>query len=517
MTLLGLDINSTRIRAVQGNASEFPLPLALDPPAADLPLILSLENGSPEVGLAGLRLCRRQPYLACQGFLPHLADVNETHRRFWSGGRHRFDAVQAMGVVWKRLEPVCRKSAGVVLGLPGYLSHAQATLIHSLGAARRISIAGSLPSQLAAALAGYADQAWSDEVLVIDIDDHALSLVLVRAVDGQAHVLDAKYLPQLGMRAWREKVINALADLCVLQSRRDPRGSPQADQGLFDQLDGLFDSCQKGRMIQLGVQATTWYQNLVLQPEQAVNFCAGLMRQAVHEIEGMWGRMRRSDRSFPTTTQFGTAPEPGRAIFLATHAVGRLPGFVTALRKFVETRNDSLKPQLAEGEDFGENLMGGMPADTASVAVLGPDAPARAIHGLGTFFQQNGNAAAGHLELVAPLPKPATVEAGPPRLHFQGQDYLLGEHSFFLGCHDTCHLVVDDPRHAAVDAGQCEIVFDHRAYILFNRSRDATLVNDFPVNGSVVLHPGDWIRLGFEGPLVRFLGQANNSRTPLTA
>ena len=51
-------------------------------------------------------------------------------------------------------------------------------------------------------------------------------------------------------------------------------------------------------------------------------------------------------------------------------------------------------------------------------------------------------------------------------------------------------------------------MFDHRTYLLFNRSRDGTLVNDALVVGSAVLQPGDWIRLGPEGPLVRFLGHA---------
>jgi hypothetical protein len=504
MKLIGVDFNSLRVRAVQGLLGEFSLPLPLDPPAQDLPLILSLEGTTPEVGQAGLRLCRRQPHLTCQGFLPFVGE-NEAYRHRWRTGRHNLDATQAMALVWKRLAPICQHAGGVILGLPSYLSHTQAELMQNLAAQGKISVMGSLPSPLAGALAGYASQSWFDLVLVLDIDDHALSLTLVRAVEGQAHVLDMRHLPHLGFRVWRERLLNALADLCVLQSRRDPRGSPQAEQGLFEQLEGLLEACHKGRMIQLGIQATQWFQNLVLQPEQIVGFCAGLVRQVLHEIDDLWSHLLREE-------------VPG--VILVTHLAGRLPGLTTALRCFMDgghaRDNGLLKPLSAVTEDFGENLLRDVHGETSNVIVLGPDAPARAAHALGSHFQR-GDLPPGHLELIAPLPIPPSVESGPPRLHYQGQDYLLNERSFFLGCQDGCHLVVDDPRHQHVAARHCEIIFDHRTFILFNRSRDTTLVNDNPITSSTVLHAGDWIRLGPEGPVLRFLGLPGNKRTTLTA
>ncbi len=193
--------------------------------------------------------------------------------------------------------------------------------------------------------------------------------------------------------------------------------------------------------------------------------------------------------------------------------VGRLPGLISALRSFVDKQPST--PLRAEAEDFGDNLIGQGPLDTNSVLVLGPDVPARAIHGLGPYFR-SGQGAAGHLELTAPLPRPAVVELGPARLSYQGHDFLLSERNFYLGWHDS-QLLVDEPTHTGSGARHCEVVFDQRTYVLFNRSRDATLVNDYPVAGSVALKPGDWIRLGYDGPLVRFLGKASNNRTPLTA
>src|SRR5207249_3386632 len=121
-----------------------------------------------------------------------------------------------------------------------------------------------------------AEQSWAGSVIVVDIDDHALSIGLLRALDGEAHVLEARHFPQLSLRVWQDRLINALSDTCVLQSRRDPRDVPMAEQALYEQLDGLLDAALNGRMIQIAIQAPQWYQNLLVRPEETVSFCAHL-------------------------------------------------------------------------------------------------------------------------------------------------------------------------------------------------------------------------------------------------
>jgi pSer/pThr/pTyr-binding forkhead associated (FHA) protein len=78
---------------------------------------------------------------------------------------------------------------------------------------------------------------------------------------------------------------------------------------------------------------------------------------------------------------------------------------------------------------------------------------------------------------------------------------------FTLGRQPGCDLVFDGSLHPEVAPRHCEIVFDHQTYLLRDRSRAGTFVNERPVQQQVRLHPGDWIRLGPDGPLVRFLGQ----------
>jgi hypothetical protein len=72
MTLVGLDWNATRVRALLGPADDYPLPVPLEPPALELPAILSLENAQPHVGSAGRRLCRAAPHRVCHDFVAYL-------------------------------------------------------------------------------------------------------------------------------------------------------------------------------------------------------------------------------------------------------------------------------------------------------------------------------------------------------------------------------------------------------------------------------------------------------------
>ena len=72
MSLIGLDLNASRARAVAGPRSHALSQLCLDGDQVDLPLALSLEGSSVQIGRPGVALSRRRPHLACLDFLPHL-------------------------------------------------------------------------------------------------------------------------------------------------------------------------------------------------------------------------------------------------------------------------------------------------------------------------------------------------------------------------------------------------------------------------------------------------------------
>jgi hypothetical protein len=295
-----------------------------------------------------------------------------------------------------------------------------------------------------------------------------------------------------------------LSDLFVWQHRLDPRDAPLAEQSLYDQLDVLLDSAQHHQAIQLGVQGQQWFKHLLVHPERTVEFCQPLVNKVVLEA----GQVLQ-----------GWPPGEWPRTILLTHQAGRLPGLVAGLQALVrpsqamnETKLPQTKATAFDEDDFGDELVFLHDDELGSVIVLAAEAPARAAHGLAEHFQ-TGKLAASHLETSAPLAPPPAVDAGPPRLHFLGRDYLLHDETFVLGSQFGSHLFFERNDHPAVAARHCEIHADRRGFTLHNRSRSGTLVNDQPLAGPVMLHAGDRIRLGQQGPTVRFLG----SRLPFSA
>ena len=501
MTMLALDWNATRVRAVLAAADEYPLPVALEPPNIDLPTAISLEHAVPELGAAALRHCRSAAHQMCQGYLPHLTDT-PGRGRLWQAGRHSLGARDACELVWRKLHSLSANTEGIVLALPGYLQKSQADALRRLGERAKLPVLGSVPTPLAAALAGHVEQFWQRSVLVIDVDDHALTIGWVKALADKAHLVECRSFPKWNAQVWRERLLNVLADLCVRQHRRDPRDVPLAEQGLYDQLEPLMDAVSKHQAIQLGVQGQQWFKHLLVQPEQPAQFCETLARsvaEAANQLFLCW-----------------PASELPRCILL-THQAGRLPGLAEALQALVlgsssaDTRLSAQETNYHD-DDFGDELMFPESEERGGgVLVLPAEAPARSAHGLAALFR-NGVLPNGHLETIAPLATAPAVDVGPPRLHFLGRDYPLRDVSFTLGSQFGCQLHFDRSAHPEVAARHCEISYEPTAFMLHNRCREGTWVNDHPVQGAILLQAGDRIRLGPRGPVVRFLGKIAGSR-----
>jgi len=240
---------------------------------------------------------------------------------------------------------------------------------------------------------------------------------------------------------------------------------------------------------ELVVQMTSWGQNLLLRPDELAAACAPLVRTALAEMRALRDAL------------LGDV-EP---IILVTAAAGRLPGLVAALEEMDGPAEEA--PEVEEEcEDFGEGLLDDEALGRSAVSVLSPDAPARAACDLAARWQR-GELPRGAV-MVAPLPSPLPVEAGPARVQFRNQDYPIRGKAFLLGRHSDCDLVFDSEQYPTVSGRHCEIVYERRTYLLRDRSRHGTLVNERPVIQELVLQAGDWIRLGPGGPLVRFLGQS---------
>jgi hypothetical protein len=214
-------------------------------------------------------------------------------------------------------------------------------------------------------------------VLIVDVDDHALTATVVRMAEADVRSLTSATLPRLGLRPWRERLLDALADRCVRQCRRDPRDTADAEQMLFDQIEGAIDRARMGQRVSLSVRAAHWYQDLHLAPTDLDAICAPLCRQTTDEIRALVGGLNE--------------PEPPRAVWL-THDAGRLPGLAAALH-----------------QNMGEGT---------NVRVLHPEAAAAAVANLVDRWSA-GELPRTHLDTTIPLPPRAETTPAPhaPLLH----------------------------------------------------------------------------------------------------
>jgi len=481
--LIALDMNATRIQGVSEGASGIPQLLPLEGAHSELPLMVCLDGRRPQIGSAGLAFARHAPHLVCASFLASLGS-----QRTWSAGRHRLDSAQALALVFDHLQTTCAGARGIVFVLPPYLADTQRQIVTKLAEKAKWKLFGTMAAPLAAALAAQTQQQpWSGLTYVLDADDHALSWSVVSCEDGQGRLVAVQTQPRLSAVAWKERLLDAVAERCVRQSRRDPRDSAPAEQMLWDQLDAAVDQCAAGQMADLVIQTAHWCQNLVWRPDDPAIACAGLASQTLNEL-----RVMEETHGAP-------------AHVLVTASASRLPGLLPLLKDALWQPTPEEQAEVDPNSDFGEGLIQDEPSSPAPLTVLAGDALGLAAYGLAERMARE-ELQCGPVEIV-PIPAVESADAGPVRLHFEGHDYPVGE-AFTLGRHPSCDLVFESEHYPTVSARHCEIVLDRRMYILHDHSRNGTLVNERPIIDEMPLQPGDWIRLGPGGPILHFLGQA---------
>jgi hypothetical protein len=335
---VGLDLTASRARAASVGGGARPRTLLLDDPAEELPLFLALDRRTPEPGRAGYALCRKAPHLVCSNFLPVLAQPRE-----WKAGRHTLTPESALELVFVKLhDPVAAEADALAVALPVYLAPNQVAKVVVTATRAKLPVKGTAVAPLAVAadraaavLAG--KPAGDTEmpagwvvplrqpagtgpagVVVLDADEFALSAAVVGVDRENARLLASAGWPRAGIKAWKDKLLDAVADRCVRLCRRDPRDSADAEQALYEQLDDALDRARAGQRVNLTVRTDRWYQDLVQQPDDFDGYCARLAATAAENVRELIAG--------------AGLPVPPRAVWL-THAAGRLPGLLRAVHQ----------------------------------------------------------------------------------------------------------------------------------------------------------------------------------------
>jgi hypothetical protein len=311
--------------------------LQLDSPNEELPLLISLEHRTAEVGRAGSAIYRKLPHAVCSNFLPAL-----TQPREWRAGRHALTPEAALDLAFGNVAAVVvPQSEAVAFSLPSYLTPPQTARVVAAATRFRFPLKGTSVGSLAivadrasAVLNGKpvtpepASPDWvvplrptvggPGAVVVVDVDEFSLSASVIAVERERVRLLGSACCPKLAVKVWKERLLDAISDRCVRLCRRDPRDSASAEQALFEQLDDAIDASRAGRRVTLTVRTAHWYQDVLQQPDDFANACALQARSAAEEI-----------RDLLTDSEL---PIPPRAVWL-THEAGRLPGLTHAIHQ----------------------------------------------------------------------------------------------------------------------------------------------------------------------------------------
>ena len=334
--VLGVELNSCLLRAVAvGNQRV--RNVALDAPHDILPLSVTMDRRTPDVGHAGLATCRITPHSVCSNFLGVLGQPQE-----WRGAKLTLNPESALAVVMhKAAQLLSAESDAAVLVLPTYLTPPQIRSVQELVHATRWPIRGTATAALAvashrASSVGLGSRGEERTILLIDADEFALSATLVNIQESEVRYVDSMAFPKAATRLWKEQLINGLADRCVRLCRRDLRDSAQAEQDLYLQLEGAMDRARKNERVQLTLRAEHWYQDITLTPDDLQQIAAPICRGA---IEGL--------KEFLASTALR---HPPHAVWLS-EAAARLPGLAASIYKHSpETTKLSLLPATAFAE-----------------------------------------------------------------------------------------------------------------------------------------------------------------------
>jgi hypothetical protein len=344
MPLAVLDWTANHVRAWAAHVEGVPpRPVRLEGERAELPLALFLEKRHVRLGQAGLTLCRQWPQQVCLDLLPTLGTT-----KIWKYGRHCLTPEQALALLVGQVREKLTGIKKVLLTVPAYLSDTQIELLRKILTEAGLKVLGLLRRSLSIGLASHWEHPWLNVGVLVDVDEHALSCTLLRPDPVDLHLVRQRSFPALGLRWWRERLLSAVADLCIRQHRRDPRAVAEADQLLFDQSDRLLDTLSQGQSMAVNVQVGPWVQQMNVSAATGAAECGTLAGKAAHAALAALTSTLRLASSGTVYVTPEAARLPGLAAAFYAQSNSQVP--VVLLRSAAEEAALELAQRIDQGK-----------------------------------------------------------------------------------------------------------------------------------------------------------------------
>jgi hypothetical protein len=290
-----LELDGNRARVRWAAPGQVVLPVLTASGKESWPLLLAGGGRGLLTDEEALEASRAQPELVLGNFLHGLG----TNRHF-SAGSLSLDAAEALRhslLAIKRRQPPLVETA---MGYPAYLDETAAT-----EAARAADLAGwrvqiAVPSALAwwAAARAMPDLAGNRATmrrrwwLVVEADNHGMSLTGIRVEGDHGVVGIRKTLRQLSGKTWFNRVQAGLADAVIRRCRRDPRALAESSNTLAARVGEMAAQEVPYRnpgWIELG--GVGWNCRLKPTGDDIAAWCGSLVAQLAGEVESWKSRL----------------------------------------------------------------------------------------------------------------------------------------------------------------------------------------------------------------------------------
>jgi hypothetical protein len=197
-----------------------------------------------------------------------------------------------------------------------------------------LEVVALVPRGLLLGLEAAEEQIISRLGFLAELDEAALTITRLLSQDGLLHHRPPKIYPELSRAAWRETLVNEVAEISILQCRRDPRALAEVDQTVFAAVDAWLNQPEAGGFLSIPLEFPRAHLQIkvTLSAEQVKSALSKLTRQSIQRLLAC-GRPA-------SESPLGTGWLVGREL-------ARLPGVLDLLRQLV--------PQAAEVE-VGQNL-----------------------------------------------------------------------------------------------------------------------------------------------------------------
>jgi hypothetical protein len=268
MNVAGIYIDSLAIHSVWGVAGDNSQG-NLHGNCKSRDMILSLgDNISP---LQGHSFSRQGSHKVCSNFLPWISS-NKT----WGLGKSEISADYALEFYLVELLARLPAETKIAFSLPLYLATKQIRRIEQIASKIGMQVQGSLISASALAIGQSRKSPPLSNCFVAEIDGFGLSLSQVQVVEGVAHLLAGKVLPEFSLHRWVLKLADFIAEKAILHCRKDPRVKPDTDQALFSQAQKLMANIGSRDSFKVVLEEEFWSQEFIITQTDLKRCFAGM-------------------------------------------------------------------------------------------------------------------------------------------------------------------------------------------------------------------------------------------------